>query len=98
MTGTATPSPRHADMANGLGGRVIVTIEPGWDIYSLDGELLGEVTTANRRQVRLSLEEYGHQRSLEIATHEIIELEEREMRARVARTTADVLADEAGTP
>jgi hypothetical protein len=88
MTGTAPLSP----------GRVVVTIEPGWDIYSLDGELLGEVITANQHHFRLSLEEYGHQRSLSIATHQVVELEEREMRARVALRAADVLTDEIADP
>jgi hypothetical protein len=66
-----------------------VLVQPGWQIFSRDGEALGEVVAIDGRSMMLrgpGLEAPRYQ----IPADSIIEQEEAEMRARVSLDAADV--------
>lgn len=67
-----------------------VLVQVGWDIYSQDGERLGEVVAINEKLMHLRLEGTGDERSLELGTDTIIEQDEPEKRARISLEANEV--------
>lgn len=68
-----------------------VLVQPGWHLFSKDGEALGEVVAADEKRIILRPERDADGR-IEISTDTLIEQEEPEMRARIS-----LMADEVGS-
>lgn len=68
--------------------RDVVLVQPGWHIYSRDGESLGEVLQVNQDTV--DLDRSGSR--IKLSTDLLVEQEEGEMRARLS-VDADAIED-----
>jgi hypothetical protein len=66
-----------------------VLVQPGWHLYSKDGEALGEVVAADPTRIILRPEGADDER-IEIRTDTLIEQEEAEMRARISLDASEV--------
>lgn len=71
----------------------ISLVQPGWEIYSKDGSLVGEVVAADQRFIHVRPADED-EANIEIPTDALIEQEEPEKRARVSLTAAELWADD----
>lgn len=72
----------------------VALVQAGWDIYSKDGQRLGEVIAVNDTLMHLRLEGTADDRSLEVGTDTIIEQDQTEVRARISLAADEVAARE----